>query len=101
MKSEQDILQEIGIQIKRLRLRKNIDQNELARKSNVSLNTIKRLESGNGATLTSLIKVLVILEQKNWFNILAPVVSISPMQMLKLGHERQRASKKQHREIVK
>jgi transcriptional regulator with XRE-family HTH domain len=84
---------EIGRQLHEIRLRQNINQVELAAQAGVALNAVKNLERGSGATLTSLVKVLRALGCADWFASLAPTVSISPLQMLKTKHPRQRASK--------
>ncbi|MGA2151140.1 MAG: helix-turn-helix transcriptional regulator [Geobacteraceae bacterium] len=84
---------ELGQQLRELRLRQNIDQRRLAEQAGVALNVVKNLESGKGATLTSLVKVLRALGRTDWLNTLAPAVSISPLQMLKVKPVRQRASR--------
>jgi hypothetical protein len=55
---------------------------------------VKRLESGRGATIRSLVKVLRTLGRADWIQALAPAVSISPLQLLKTKSVRQRASRK-------
>lgn len=82
-----------GQQLRDLRLRKNINQRQLAEQAGVALNAVKNLENGKGATLTSLVKVLRSLGRVEWLETLAPTVGISPMQMLKAKQPRQRASK--------
>lgn len=82
-----------GQQLRDLRLRRNIDQRQLAEQAGVALNAVKNLENGRGATLTSLVKVLRSLGRADWLETLAPTVGISPMQMLKAKQPRQRASK--------
>ena len=84
---------ELGQQLRELRLRQNIDQRRLAEQAGVALNVVKNLESGKGATLTSLVKVLRALGRTDWLKTLAPAVSISPLQMLKAKPVRQRASR--------
>jgi transcriptional regulator with XRE-family HTH domain len=84
---------EIGQQLRALRIRRNIDQQQLAEQAGIALNAVKRLESGKGATLASMIKVLSALERAEWLSTLAPAVSISPLQMLKSKSVRQRASR--------
>ncbi len=91
---------EFGQQLRLLRLRQNIDQRQLAGQAGVALNVVKRLEAGRGATLKSLIKVLRALGRTDWFNTLAPVVSISPLQMAKTKATRQRASSRKVRRRV-
>jgi transcriptional regulator with XRE-family HTH domain len=84
---------ELGQQLRELRLRQNVDQRRLAEQAGVALNVVKNLESGKGATLSSLVKVLRALGRTEWLGTLAPAVSISPLQMLKTKPVRQRASR--------
>lgn len=84
---------ELGQQIRNLRLRANLDQQALAEQAGVGLSALKNLESGKGATLKTLIKILRALGRTGWLETLAPAVSISPLQMLKAKPARQRASK--------
>lgn len=92
-----DLEQVLAQQLRTLRLRQNLDQRELAARSGVALGVVKRLESGRGATLKSLIKVLRTLGRADWIHSLAPEVTISPLQMLKTKRPRQRASKRRSR----
>jgi transcriptional regulator with XRE-family HTH domain len=85
---------ELGQQLRDLRLRRNIDQRQLAEQAGVALNAVKNLENGRGATLSSLVKVLCSLGRADWLATLAPMVDISPMRMLKAKQPRQRASKR-------
>ena len=85
----------LGSRLRELRLLKNMDQQSLAKRAGISLNAVKHLESGQGARVSSLIKVLRALERIDWLETLAPTVSISPMQMLKRGsRERRRARRR-------
>jgi len=86
---------ELGRQIRGLRLRQNLDQQQLADRAGIALNAVKNLEGGKGATLRSLIQVLRVLNRVDWLRALAPAVSISPVQMLKTKAPRQRASRRQ------
>jgi transcriptional regulator with XRE-family HTH domain len=85
---------ELGEQMRALRLRANLDQITLAKLGGIGLTAIKNLESGKGATLKTLIKVLRTLGRTDWLTSLAPTVSISPLQMLKAKPTRQRASRR-------
>lgn len=82
----------LGEQVRNLRLRQNLDQRTLAEQAGVGLSALKNLESGKGATLKTMIKVLRALGRASWLESLAPAVSISPLQMLKTKPARQRAS---------
>jgi transcriptional regulator with XRE-family HTH domain len=92
-KTVEEIEAAFGQQLRDLRLRRNIDQRQLAGQAGVALNAVKNLENGSGATLTSLVKVLRTLGRADWLETLAPKVTVSPMQMLKTRQPRQRASK--------
>ena len=85
---------ELGRQLRDLRLRQNLDQRQLAERAGVALNAVRHLEGGQGATLSSLTKVLRALGRAEWLETLAPPVTISPLQMLKAKPRRQRASRK-------
>ena len=92
-KTPSEWAEELGQQLRDLRLRQNIDQRQVAERAGVALNVVKNLEAGKGATVTSMVKVLRALGRVDWLGSLAPVVSISPLQMLKARPSRQRASK--------
>lgn len=94
MQSSGDWEKEIGRQMRTLRIRQDLDQEQLADRAGIALNAVKNLENGKGATVRSLIKALRVLDRESWLSTLAPAVSISPMQMLKGGAVRQRASRK-------
>ncbi len=85
---------ELGRQLRDLRLRQNLDQRQLAERAGVALNAVRHLEGGQGATLSSLTKVLRALGRAEWLETLVLPVTISPLQMLKAKPRRQRASRK-------
>ena len=85
---------ELGAQLRQLRLRKQIEQKHLSEMAGVALNAVKNLESGKGATVSSLIKVLRALGRADWLQSLAPPVSISPLQLLKAKQPRQRVGRR-------
>jgi transcriptional regulator with XRE-family HTH domain len=90
----------LGSRLRELRLLKNIDQKSLAGRAGVSLNALKHLESGKGARVNSLMKVLRALERSDWLDTLAPVVSISPIQMLKRDSREPRRARRRARARV-
>lgn len=92
-KSTEEWEAELGEQARNLRLRQNLDQQTLAERAGVGLSALKNLESGKGATVKTLIKTLRALGRTQWLETLAPAVSISPLQMLKVKPQRQRASR--------
>ena len=87
-------MQKLGDQIRAQRLRLNLEQVTVAGRADISVTAVKHLESGQGATIKTLIKVLKVLGRVEWLSTLAPPITISPMQMLSLKTQRQRARKK-------
>lgn len=85
---------ELGSQLRGLRLRQDLDQRQLAARAGVALNSVKNLEAGKGATVRSLIRVLRVLDRTDWLQALAPQVTVSPIQVLRAKHPRQRAVRK-------
>jgi transcriptional regulator with XRE-family HTH domain len=95
-----DLESRLGERLRELRMLKNIDQVTLAAQAGVSLNAVKHLESGKGARVASLIKVLRALGRADWLDSLAPVVSISPLQMLETeGRERKRVRRRARKNV--
>lgn len=85
---------ELGVQLRTQRLRMNMSQAEAANRTGLSLGAITRLEKGGGSSLSSFIKYAQLLGKDDWLASFAPQVSVSPIQQLELGHQRQRASKR-------
>ena len=85
--------QNLGGQLRNLRLLRNIDQRDLAAQAGVALNAVKRLEAGKTSTTKSLIKILRVLGRTDWLEALAPQVTVTPMQMTNLNTPRQKVFK--------
>lgn len=93
--SDSAILKELGERQRKLRLRKNITQQDLAERTLLSVGTIKSLEAGKGK-LSSLVAVLRELGALDQLEQFIPPVTISPIKMLatnaKSASQRERAS---------
>jgi len=87
-------LQRIGDSIRALRLEAGIRQADLAKQADISESALKNLESGHGATLTTLIRVLRALRRESWLDTLKPAPVINPLQVLRDGSQRQRAPRR-------
>ena len=88
------VLAEIGARIERLRLERNITQQELAREAGISRRTLVRLEQGEervgAATLLRVLRALGLLERLEQ---LVPDALPSPIEQLRSqGRQRQRAT---------
>lgn len=85
---------EVGEQIKSLRLKQNIDRATLALRAGCSVSALKNLESANGSTLRTLIAIVRALGREDWLRNVAPMATISPLNMPKTGQLRRRARKR-------
>jgi transcriptional regulator with XRE-family HTH domain len=95
--SDKAIEHEIGAHLKNLRLQKNLTQEQLSKKTVLSLNTIKSLEAGRGkiSTLIALLRELKALDRLNSLTI---ELSISPLQLaLAKNKTRKRATGKKRK----
>jgi len=96
--SDTAILKVVGARAKQERLNQNRTQENLAEGAGVGLNVIKRLESGEGCTLGSLIRILRSLRKLNHLDMFLPEPGVSPIQLAKLfGQQRREASGKRGR----
>ena len=85
---------ELGGQLERYRLMKNVSQAELADRAGISSRTLRRLESGEGGSLDSLIRLLIGLGIDSHLSVLIPDTEIRPMERArKAKTERLRASR--------
>jgi len=91
-KSPETLTSEIGSKLERLRLSRNVTQTDLARDAGISERTLRRLESGDGATLDSLVRVLLALKIPQNLDLLVPDPKIRPIERARAGGtERQRS----------
>jgi len=93
----EEILDELGDRVRRHRLNLNLDQKQTAERAGVSVRALRSLEAGKGSQLATFIRVLKSLDALGGLDALAPVPKVSPMAMLKRGHEPQRAGKPRRR----
>jgi transcriptional regulator with XRE-family HTH domain len=84
----------LGEAVRAVRLQRNLDQISLAKQAGISVTALKHLESGQGATVKTLVKIVRALGRNDWIMQLAPVVSINPLHMVKEKKARQRAGRK-------
>lgn len=78
--------------IQKIRLSRNITQEQLAKEAGLSLKTIGNLERGQGVSLDTFIRVLIALSIQQNLAALLPDPTIRPMERIESGGtERQRA----------
>lgn len=91
--SDKTILKELGDRLRQQRLNQNITQMELAKKADVGLSKIKRMEQGQNYTISGLLRIMRALDLLSQLDNFLPNPGISPIQLARLqGRQRQRAS---------
>jgi transcriptional regulator with XRE-family HTH domain len=96
--TEQEILEEIGRRLKKIRLQHNLTQKELSEEVGLSVSTISLIEQGKSTTVESLIRILMRLNRIKDFESVFRIVENLELKLkfekAKLKAERKRASKK-------
>ena len=84
----------LGEQLERNRLLQNIPQTKLAQQAGISARTLRRLESGEGGSMDSFIRVLIALNLDSNLSVLIPDSTVRPMERTRPAKiERLRASR--------
>ena len=94
IESNNEIIKEIGLRIKRQRINMGITQQELANKAGLSLRTITNIECGNDTKLSAIISILRALNILGNIDLLLEEEIIRPSDYLELKKPRERAKKK-------
>jgi transcriptional regulator with XRE-family HTH domain len=84
----------LGESIRATRLQKNLDRRTLCDRAGVSMNALRNLETGAGATIKTLVLVIRALERLDWLAALSPLVTINPLHTVRNKAVRERASRR-------
>lgn len=90
----------IGEDIRLLRLLKNLPRGSLCALAGISETALGHLEGGKGATLKTLIAVLVALGKQDWMERLRPEISINPLRRNRVRASSQKSIEAALREQV-
>lgn len=91
--SDEAVLAEIGQRILQRRLEMQMTQAVLAEQAGVAKRTVERIEAGSSAQMSSMIRLLRVLELLSGLDLLFPEQIQRPMDLLKRrGKVRRRAS---------
>ena len=85
------ILKEIAARLKEYRLRRNLQQKEVAENAGVSLDTVARFERGESITLEKFLRIIRVLDMLENIEAFIPEPPPSPILLRKLqGKKRYR-----------
>ncbi len=92
-RSDREWLAVLGARLRQLRLRQNLGQRAVADAAGIGERTLRSLEKGEDAQLSTLIAVLRALGQIDALEVFLPAPLLSPMELLeRRGKTRKRAS---------
>ena len=89
-----ELQQQLGERLKRLRLNRNLDQRTTAEKAGISEKALRNLEAGRGSTVETLLRVLKALDSLHGIDLLAPEASVNPLDLLRQAAPPQRAPRR-------
>ncbi|ORJ53671.1 helix-turn-helix domain-containing protein [Geothermobacter hydrogeniphilus] len=99
MMNDRAILQEVGRRLNRCRIDQGLTQARLASEAGVAKRTVERIEAGESAQTSNLVRILRVLGLLDAFVAALPESGPRPMELLRLhGKERRRASSKRSRD---
>ncbi len=89
------VLEELGRRIARRRLDLGVTQADAAEQAGLGKRTVERIEAGGDTQVSTLIRLLHVLELMDGLERLVPDTGPRPMELLRLkGKQRKRASSK-------
>lgn len=90
--SSEQIMGSLCKQLLNIRLARNITQAQLARESGVAVETIRKLEWGQGVSLDTFIRIMIAFRLQNNLKTLLPDPTVRPIERVNIsGTERKRA----------
>jgi transcriptional regulator with XRE-family HTH domain len=73
----------LGSRIRQLRLSRNLDQRTTAEKAGISERALRKLESGHGSNVETLLRTLKALDYVQGIDLLAPEITVNPLALLR------------------
>jgi len=90
--TDKAVLENLGIQLKRMRLNKNLTQAQLSKSSGLSRSAISDMENNGNGSMHSFVRMLRALDKLEILNHFIFDVPVSPIQIAKMqGKIRKRA----------
>ncbi|MEA1950863.1 MAG: helix-turn-helix domain-containing protein [Planctomycetota bacterium] len=77
------VITELGMRMARRRMELGMTQAEVAEQAGVGKRTVERIEAGTDTQLSTLIRLLSVLDLTERLDHLVPEATVSPMEMLK------------------
>ena len=78
-----DLQVTLGRNLARLRIQRGVSQKELARRANIGVSSLQRVEAGRGGQIATLVRAVKALDADAWLDALAPRVTVSPLDVVR------------------
>ncbi len=92
--TSESIVTSLCEQLEEIRLSRNISQQDLSEDAGVSRSTLTRMADGKAISLDSFVRIMQALKLHDHLAALLPDPGIRPVDRIKQGRERKRASRK-------
>jgi transcriptional regulator with XRE-family HTH domain len=90
-----ELARELGAQVRDFRIRKGLEQAEVAERAGVSDRTVRNLELGHGSSVDTLLRVMKALGSLEGLDqLFPPAATVDPLALLKRSTPPRRVSKK-------
>ncbi|TAL87558.1 MAG: helix-turn-helix domain-containing protein [Rhodanobacter sp.] len=83
-----ELAAELGDRLRRLRIRRGLDQRQVAAATGLSERAVRNLELGSGSSIRTLLLVLKAIHATNALDLIAPAPSVSPIELLRVKQSR-------------
>ena len=95
---DEDVVEQLGKELRRMRLSSNISQAEVAKRAGLDRTTVVKLEAGRAATLLTVVQVLRAMDRLDVLNAFHEEPQLTPYQIVEqqekyLAKQRKRASR--------
>jgi transcriptional regulator with XRE-family HTH domain len=81
--SVDQLMVQLGEQLRSERVRRRMEQKDLAKDAGIARSALSRLENGAGGNLQTFVAVTRALGKTDWLTRLAPPVAVDPLEMLR------------------
>jgi transcriptional regulator with XRE-family HTH domain len=93
--------QRFGREVRRLRTRLRLTQDDLASRANISKSSVQSLERGSGSSLSTIIRVARALGRTEWLNSFTPEEpDVSPVRLLREREQQEARARSRVRRSV-